>query len=214
MIAIFLIASFALAAPGDKLVFDAGPKQPKPKKEKFDLGLSRKAERETALFAGGRFWNLQAAFDTIPGVISTTVGYSGGGSANPTYEQVTSGTSGHREAVQVVFDPKKIRYGELLETFWKQIDPFDDQGQFCDKGDEYRSAVYSVGDNQKKTAIESKQKHSRQLHRRIVTEILTAKPFYPAEAKQQGYPQKNSDSYRAYLNGCARDERLRAVWGP
>jgi peptide-methionine (S)-S-oxide reductase len=168
-----------------------------------------------ATFAGGCFWCMEPPFDKIPGVISTTSGYTGGKTENPTYEQVSSGGTGHAEAVQVIYDPAKVTYAQLLAVFWRNIDPHDAGGQFCDRGTQYRTAIFVHNDAQRKEAEESKRalEASGRLKQPIVTAILTATRFYPAEDYHQDYYRKNPVRYKFYRANCGRDARLREVWG-
>jgi len=168
-----------------------------------------------ATFAGGCFWCMEPPFDKIPGVISTTSGYTGGKTENPTYEQVSSGGTGHAEAVQVIYDPAKVTYAQLLAVFWRNIDPHDAGGQFCDRGTQYRTAIFVHNDAQRKEAEESKRalEASGRLKQPIVTAIVTATRFYPAEDYHQDYYRKNPVRYKFYRANCGRDARLREVWG-
>lgn len=166
---------------------------------------------DSAIFAGGCFWCEQAAFDDLKGVISTTAGYTGGHTQNPTYEQVSHENTGHYEAVKVVFDPSIITYKQLLEIFWKNIDPLDDGGQFCDRGDSYRSAIF-YSDEQKSLALKSKDDVEKKLKATVVTEIIPAVKFYPAEDYHQEYHKKNPIRYRFYRSRCGRDKRLNEIW--
>jgi peptide-methionine (S)-S-oxide reductase len=145
-------------------------------------------------------------------VISTISGYTGGSVANPTYEQVSAGGTGHKESVEVVFDPKKVSYQILLDVYWRNIDPFDDKGQFCDKGNQYRSAIFVADDEQKDLAVASKRKLEERFGRPIATDILPAGPFYRAEEYHQDYYKKNPLHYRFYRFSCGRDARLKEVW--
>jgi peptide-methionine (S)-S-oxide reductase len=158
---------------------------------------------------------MEPPFDKIPGVVSTTSGYTGGTVVNPTYEQVASGVTGHAEAVQVVFDPRKVSYERLLEVFWTNVDPFDGGGQFCDRGRQYRSAIFYEGDDQRRAALASRESlaSSGKLPAPIVTEIEPLKAFYPAELYHQDYYQNNFRQYRSYRTGCGRDRRLQELWG-
>jgi peptide-methionine (S)-S-oxide reductase len=158
---------------------------------------------------------MEPPFDALEGVISTTSGYTGGHTKDPTYEEVSAGATGHAEAVQVVFDPKKVTYAKLLEVFWQNIDPLDQAGQFCDKGRQYRSAIFTHDDEQRRLAEQSKKalEDSRRFSRPIVTEIAPASPFYPAEEYHQDYYRKNPVRYKFYRWGCGRDQRLRELWG-
>ena len=170
-----------------------------------------------AVFAGGCFWCMQYPFDALigKGVLSTKVGYTGGQTKNPSYEEVSSGKSGHLEAIEIVFDSKKISYLELLRVFWKNIDPFDSKGQFCDKGEQYTSSVFFVDDEQKKAYTESLKEleKSGQKIANIVTKTLPFKVFYSAEEYHQKYYEKNPIRYKLYRYNCGRDKRLNEVWG-
>jgi peptide-methionine (S)-S-oxide reductase len=167
----------------------------------------------TAVFAGGCFWCTEADFDKVPGVISTTSGYTGGTVARPSYEQVSSGGTGHYEAVKVVYDPKRITYAQLVERFWPTIDPTDSGGQFCDRGDSYLSAIF-VTPEQRAVAEASKAGLAKRavLPAPIATRIVPAEPFYPAEGYHQDYYKKNPIRYRFYRLNCGRDARLAEVW--
>ncbi|OGH57451.1 MAG: hypothetical protein A3G34_04220 [Candidatus Lindowbacteria bacterium RIFCSPLOWO2_12_FULL_62_27] len=175
-----------------------------------------KSKAARAVFAGGCFWCMQPPFDALKdrGVLLTQVGYTGGRAANPTYEDVCEGGTGHVEAIEVVYDPTKIKYADLLSVFWRNVDPLDERGQFCDKGDQYTSAVYYLDDEQKKQAEQSLESVRSRLKEkgRIVTPIRAAVPFYPAEEYHQDYYLKNPLRYKYYRFGCGRDARLRAVW--
>ena len=168
-----------------------------------------------AVFAGGCFWCLQKPYDELPGVIKTEVGYTGGHVDKPTYEQVTAGGTGHREAIRIIFNPDKVTYSKLLDVFWHNIDPFDPQGQFCDKGMQYTSAIYYLNPQQKELAEESGKIVSEQskIKGDIVTAIVPAKTFFPAEAYHQSYYLKNPYRYKFYRFNCGRDKRLETVWG-
>jgi peptide-methionine (S)-S-oxide reductase len=171
--------------------------------------------RARATFAGGCFWCMEPPFDKVPGVLSTTSGYAGGTVVNPTYQQVAMGGTGHAEVVQVAFDPRKVSYERLLEVFWRNIDPFDGGGQFCDRGNQYRSAILYEGDDQKRAALASREslEKSGRLPGPIMTEIVPLKAFYPAEEYHQDYYQRNFREYWAYRSGCGRDRRLQQLWG-
>ncbi|MGD9764159.1 MAG: peptide-methionine (S)-S-oxide reductase MsrA [Candidatus Binatia bacterium] len=169
----------------------------------------------TATFAGGCFWCMEPPFENFPGVVSTTVGYTGGQTENPTYEQVSSGTTGHVEAVQITYDPATVSYAELLDVFWRNIDPLSADGQFCDRGPQYRSAIFVHDESQRQAAEASKARlqESGRLEGSIATEILPAGAFYRAEDYHQKYHEKNPVRYRYYRWGCGRDQRLNALWG-
>lgn len=172
-------------------------------------------QHATATFAGGCFWCVEADFDKVPGVISTTSGYIGGRSANPTYEQVSAGGTGHTEAVQVVFDPAKVSYEKLLTYFWRTIDPTVKDRQFCDTGSQYRTGIFVHDAEQKRLAEASKAalEKSKPFSAPIVTEITLAATFYPAEDYHQDYYLKNPVRYNYYRSGCGRDKRLKQLWG-
>ena len=171
------------------------------------------SKTETAIFAAGCFWCVEEAFEKVPGVVAAVSGYTGGKEANPTYEQVSSGRTGHYEAVKVTFDPAKVSYQQLVDWFWRNVDPHDADGQFCDKGPHYRGAIFYQGEAQKKVAEDSKKALAGQLKQPIVTEILPALPFYDAESYHQDYYKKNSNRYQFYKYGCRRVQRLEQVWG-
>ncbi len=179
--------------------------------------MSRAAENdpEAATFAGGCFWCVESDFDHVPGVVRTVSGYTGGTLDNPTYRQVSAGGTGHREAVQIFFDPKKVTYATLLEIFWRSIDPTDEGGQFCDRGDSYTTTIFANSPEQKRLAEESKRRleQSGVLPRPIATAIEVAGPFYPAEDYHQDYYKKNPLRYNLYLFGCGRHARIRDLWG-
>ena len=168
-----------------------------------------------ATFAGGCFWCMEPPFDKLPGVISTTSGYTGGQKPNPTYEEVSSGRTGHAEAVQVVYDPKKVSYEQLLDVFWHNIDPTVKNQQFCDVGSQYRTGIFYHDDEQKRLAEASKAalEKSKPFKAPIVTEITRASEFYPAEEYHQDFYLKNPVRYKFYRNGCGRDARLEQLWG-
>ena len=168
-----------------------------------------------AIFAGGCFWCMEHPFDVLPGVVSTTSGYIGGQKKNPTYEEVSSGRTGHTEAVQVVYDPKKVTYEKLLDVFWHNIDPTVKDQQFCDHGSQYRSGIFYTDDEQKRLAEASKAAldHNKPFSAAIVTEITRASEFYPAEDYHQDFYLKNPLRYKYYRSGCGRDARLKQLWG-
>jgi len=173
------------------------------------------APPETAVFAGGCFWCEETAFEGVPGVLSVTSGYSGGQKKDPTYEEVSSGSTGHAESVEVAFDPSKITYAKLLDIFWHNVDPLDAGGQFCDRGTQYRSAIFYKGDAQKKAAEESKAKLETdpRFRGKIATQIVPLSTFYRAEEYHQDFYKKNPEHYAAYRIGCGRDLRMGEIWG-
>lgn len=178
-------------------------------------GLPNRAAAETAsaIFAGGCFWCMEEAFDAVPGVAATTSGYTGGHVENPEYRQVTGGDTGHFEAVKVDYDPAQVGYDQLLETFWRNVDPFDAQGQFCDKGSSYRSAVFVGTDEERQAAEATEANVAERFQMQVVTEILPEKAFYPAEDYHQNYYQTNPAQYKYYKWGCGRAQRLQEIWG-
>ncbi|WP_367897931.1 peptide-methionine (S)-S-oxide reductase MsrA [Leptospira sp. WS58.C1] len=170
---------------------------------------------ETAIFAGGCFWCMEGPFEKLPGVISVISGYTGGKEKNPTYEDVGYGRTGHRESVLITYDPKKIEYSKLLDTYWRQIDPTDPGGQFADRGNQYKTAIYYKNEAQKKLAQEFKDKigASGKFSSPIVVEILPASEFYPAEEYHQDYYKKNPAHYKQYRKGSGREDYVKEVWG-
>jgi peptide-methionine (S)-S-oxide reductase len=171
------------------------------------------APTATATFAGGCFWCVEADFDKVPGVINTTSGYIGGRSANPSYDEVSRGGTGHAEAVEIVFDPAKVSYEKLLDVFWRNIDPLVKNRQFCDRGDQYRTAIFYHGDEQKRAAEASKTEVQKRFKQAIATEIVAARAFTRAEDYHQDYYVKNPIRYKFYRFNCGRDARLEELWG-
>lgn len=178
-----------------------------------DKATDSAGEEAVAIFAGGCFWCMEPPFDELPGVLSTTSGYTGGRVANPSYEQVSSGGTGHTEAVEIRYDPTRIGYEELLAVFWRNIDPLAKDRQFCDRGSQYRSGIYAMNDRQLELARASAERIREQLGQRIFTEIESAGPFYPAEQYHQDYYEKNPLRYKFYRYNCGRDQRLEELWG-
>ncbi|MEX2481939.1 MAG: peptide-methionine (S)-S-oxide reductase MsrA, partial [Gammaproteobacteria bacterium] len=172
-------------------------------------------DRALATFAGGCFWCMEGPFDELDGVLSTTSGYTGGEVEQPTYEQVSAGTTGHTEAVQIVYDPAQVSYAELLDVFWRNIDPTTPDRQFCDKGSQYRPAIFYHDDAQHETVQTSlaQIKKVKTFAEPIQVEIAAAAEFYPAEEYHQDFYLKNPIRYRYYRYRCGRDERLEALWG-
>ncbi len=171
---------------------------------------------EIAIFGGGCFWCMEPPYDKLPGVKSTVSGYIGGSVDKPTYEQVSAGGTGHVEVLEVTYDPRKISYAKLLEVFWRNIDPFAVNRQFCDVGNQYRSAIFTVGPEQMRLAQASKRKLQASggaFKQPIATEILVATEFYPAEDYHQDYYLKNPVRYKYYRYSCGRDQRLKQIWG-
>jgi len=170
---------------------------------------------EKATFAGGCFWCMEPPFDKLAGVVSTTSGYTGGTKVDPTYEEVSSGRTGHAEAVEVLYDPKKVSYEKLLDTFWHNIDPTVRDRQFCDVGMQYRTAIFVHSEEQRRIAERSRAELQKikPFRQDIVTPIVPAGAFYPAEAYHQDFYKKNPIRYKFYRDGCGRDARLKELWG-
>lgn len=168
-----------------------------------------------AYFAGGCFWCMEGPFDETPGVVSTTSGYTGGTKETPSYEEVSSGITGHAESVRVVYDPKKVSYEKLLEVYWHNVDPLTANAQFCDRGNQYRTAIFYADEAQKTDAEASKKalEASGRFKKPIVTEIVAAGKFWPAEDYHQDFYVKNPFRYQFYRTGCGRDPRLHELWG-
>ncbi|MBI3060850.1 MAG: peptide-methionine (S)-S-oxide reductase MsrA [Deltaproteobacteria bacterium] len=170
-------------------------------------------ETAKAVFAGGCFWSVELLFDKVDGVVSTVSGFTGGTKKNPTYDEVVTGTTGHAEAVQVTYDPKKVSYEKLLDVFWRNIDPLTPNGQFCDFGNQYRTAIFYNHETQKRLAEKSKTALQGRFKQPIVTEIVAASRFYPAEDYHQDFHLRNPARYQLYRAACGRDRRLQEVWG-
>ena len=168
-----------------------------------------------ATFAGGCFWCMEAPFDKLEGVISTTSGYTGGHTNNPTYKQTSSGKTGHTEAVQIIYDPEKVSYEKLLDVFWHNINPTTPDQQFCDRGNQYRSEIFYHNEEQKRLAYASKAEldKNKPFKAPIVTQVTQASTFYAAEDYHQDYYKKNPIRYKYYRYGCGRDKRLEQLWG-
>jgi methionine-S-sulfoxide reductase len=201
-VAMAMLAAAGLAGQG---------KSPAPAK----AGKAIEGKLETATFAGGCFWCMQPPFDKTRGVVSTVVGYTGGKEKNPTYEQVSSGRTGHRESIQVTFDPAQVTYEQLVDVFWHNINPTQADGQFADIGAQYRTAIFYRSEEQKRIAEESKAKLGKtgKFSKPIAAEILPAGLFYPAEEYHQKYYQKNPEHYRSYAVGSGRYPFLERTWG-
>ncbi|MGZ5861759.1 MAG: peptide-methionine (S)-S-oxide reductase MsrA [Methyloceanibacter sp.] len=167
-------------------------------------------ESKTAVFAGGCFWCMEAAFDEVDGVTATISGYAGGTTPNPTYGQ----HEGYQEAVQVTYDPAKVTYAKLLNQYWHNIDPFDAEGQFCDQGDAYRSVIFTSDDQEKQLAESTKQELAERFKQPVVTEVKPFTTFTPAEWYHQDFHIKNAVKYNYYKTGCGRPKRLEEIWGP
>lgn len=178
-------------------------------------GAATAAPLARATFAGGCFWCMEQPFDELPGVVSTISGYTGGEKVNPTYEEVSAGVTGHAEAVQVLYDPKKISYQKLLDVFWHNVDPTTPDRQFCDAGSQYRPAIFFHDESQKRLAEESKRsiERTKTFPQPIIVPILPASKFYAAEDYHQDFYKKSPVRYKTYRFGCGRDGRLKQLWG-
>jgi peptide-methionine (S)-S-oxide reductase len=166
-----------------------------------------------ATFSGGCFWCMEPPFERLGGVVSVVSGYTGGTRQHPTYEEVSAGGTGHRESVEVTYDPGRVTYGQLIDVYWHNVDPLDDSGQFCDHGSQYRTAIFYHDAAQKQLAEQSKATVEKKLGKQVHTDILPASQFWPAEEYHQDYYKKNPVRYRFYRLNCGRDRRLKAVWG-
>ena len=180
-----------------------------------DTDAATNAAQAEAIFAGGCFWCMEPPYDKVEGVIATISGYTDGHKENPSYKEVSSGTTGHTEAIKITYDPKKVSYQQLLDIFWRNIDPVTPNRQFCDGGTQYRSGIYYLDEKQKDLAEKSKTaiENSGVLKKAIVTEIKPASTFYPAEEYHQDYYLKNPVRYKFYRYNCGRDQRLEEIWG-
>jgi peptide-methionine (S)-S-oxide reductase len=167
---------------------------------------------EKAIFAGGCFWCMQAAFEALPGISKVTSGYTGGTVENPTYEQVSSGTTGHYEAVEVTFDPQKVSYSKILEWFWDNVDPTDPDGQFCDKGNQYAAGIFYTNAAQKAEAEKSLAEKEKKFGKKLTAFVREARPFYDAEEYHQDYYKKNAMHYKLYKTACGRENTLEKIW--
>ncbi len=203
-LALILLVAFAIACAG------ANADQEAQKATTEDGALAK------AVFAGGCFWCMEPPFDKLEGVLSTTSGYTGGSEKNPTYQEVSSGRTGHTEALEVLYDPEQISYPELLDVFWRNIDPLTRDAQFCDHGTQYRTGIFYRSDEERRLAEESKKEieDSGILKGPIVTELTAASVFYPAEEYHQDFYKKNPTHYKRYRTGCGRDRTLENIWGP
>jgi peptide-methionine (S)-S-oxide reductase len=175
--------------------------------------MAEESPLKKAVFAGGCFWCMEPAFEKTPGVTAAVSGYAGGKRANPTYEQVSAGATGHTEVVEISYDPSKVSYAQLLEVFWRNIDPTTPNRQFCDIGTQYRSAIFYGSEEEKNLAVASRKKVEEEYGHNVVTEITALDAFYPAEEYHQDFYKKNPDHYNRYRLGCGRDKRLEELWG-
>lgn len=173
-------------------------------------------KEQKAVFAGGCFWCVESTLEKVPGVMKVISGYTGGKQENPSYEEVSHGSTGHVEAIEIIYDPEKVSYDQLLDAFWQEIDPTDSGGQFADRGSQYKTAIFYMNDEQKILAEKSRERLEKSGHfdKPIVTPILPAEPFYPAEEYHQNYAKKNPAHYGMYRFGSGREPYLKKVWGP
>jgi peptide-methionine (S)-S-oxide reductase len=221
LIAALLVAgcsSSAETAAGDRTSPSDGRLQSRPSVSASATATVKTTRSEgaaKAYFAGGCFWCMESSLEEVPGVIEVISGYSGGQKVDPTYHEVGSGRTGHAESVEVLYDPKKIPYAELLRAFWHNVDPFAANRQFCDSGNQYRSAIFYQNEEEHRLALESEKNvvEARFPGKKVVTEIVPASKFYPAEEYHQDYYKKNPDDYLSYRTGCGRDRRLKELWG-
>jgi len=176
---------------------------------------SRAGEHAKAVFAGGCFWSMELAFEKVEGVVSATSGFSGGSLPNPTYEEVSAGRTGHAESVEVVYDPAKVSYQTLLDHYWKNVDPFTANAQFCDHGPQYRTVIFYGTEEEKRQAEASKRSidQSKRFNKPIVTQIERAAQFYPAGDEHQDFAARNPGQYKRYKVLCGRSDRLEELWG-
>ena len=181
----------------------------------FSGAASAQQKMAVATFGSGCFWCTESDFDKVPGVLTTVSGFMGGHVKNPTYRQVTRGRTGHTEVVQITFDPGKVTYAELVEYYWRHVDPFDSKGQFCDRGSMYRPAIFTHSDKQAEIAKKSRRAidESGRFKRKIAVEITPASDFTPAEKYHQNFYKKNPAHYYRYRLGCRRDQRIQQIWG-
>lgn len=170
-------------------------------------------ELTNAIFAGGCFWCMESPYDKLEGVTATISGYIGGRAENAHYKKISAGLTRHVEAIQITYDPEKVSYQQLLDVFWKNVDPFDSRGQFCDKGPQYLSYIYYASESERMLAEASLKKVAEGFDRNVATKIAASSTFYPAEAYHQNYYQRNPIRYRFYRSRCGRDDRLEELWG-
>ena len=213
MSSLVLVAFIVLAGQAILAASGAGPTRAEAQDAAAEPTTQTAQARDTAVFAGGCFWCMEPPYDELDGVLSTTSGYAGGHVEDPSYEEVTAGGTGHREAVQVVFDPSEVGYPKLLEVFWRNVDPLDDGGQFCDRGFSYTTAIFANDEEQARRAMASMEHVQRRFEEEVVTPIVEEWEFYPAEDYHQDYYEKNPVRYKAYRWSCGRDGRLEELWG-
>lgn len=208
-VALLAITSGAEAKP---LALSVAPTAPSVAPSAPSIG-STAASLDTAVFAGGCFWSMERPFDHVPGVIATAVGYTGGHTQHPTYQEVGSRKTGHTESVQVVYDPARVTYEKLLDVYWHNIDPVTKDAQFCDGGNDYRTAIFYRSPAQQEAAQRSRQMIQQHFKGPLATEVVPASTFWMAEEYHQHFADRNPVRYNAYRMGCGRDEQLRKIWG-
>ncbi len=208
-----LLKVLAALIPALLLGTPAPAQTPAPAEARAPADAPATVPARRAVFAGGCFWCVEAAFDGTPGVIDVVSGFAGGRLANPSYERVTSGGTGHFEVVQVTYDPARIDYARLLDIYWRNVDPFDAGGQFCDRGDSYRAAIFVDGTAERQLAEASKASVAQRFGKPIATRVIDAAPFYVAEDYHQDYHVKNPLRYKYYSSSCGRAARLESIWG-
>jgi peptide-methionine (S)-S-oxide reductase len=206
LLSTFTVPAFAQPAAGST------PQAPASARQAGDAPAAPGTTRR-AVFAGGCFWCVEAAYEGTPGVLDVVSGFAGGTQANPSYEQVTAGGTGHYEVVQVRYDPARVSYARLLDIFWRNVDPFDAGGQFCDRGESYRAAIFAGDAAERQLAESSKAALEKRFGKTVAVRILDAAPFYPAEDYHQDYHVKNPLRYKFYSTSCGRAARLEQVWG-
>ena len=187
--------------------------EPKLEQPEANTAAVPSGRTETAVFAGGCFWCTEADFEKVPGVTGAVSGYTGGRTADPTYEQVSAGGTGHYEAVKISYDPARVSYAQLVDYYFKTVDPTDGGGQFCDRGESYRTAVFVADEAQRNLAEAEKAEAAKALSVPVVTSVLAAETFHEAETYHQDYYRKNALKYKYYRGRCGRDGRLKEVWG-
>lgn len=212
--AVFLgiLAISAMGVRGVSAQQDQNQSKPQSDQSGDDMG-DNKAVFKHVIFAGGCFWCMESPYEDLDGVIDVVSGYAGGNLKNPTYEQVSTGITGHYETVEVTYNPAVISFDQLVEVFWRNVDPFDETGQFCDEGSQYRTAIFVNDESERAIAEASKEKLEKRFGKSFATKILDAAPFYKAEEYHQNYCRVNPIRYKMYRGACGRDHRLEAIWG-
>lgn len=212
--ALITLAAFACGNAASDAPAEPAPAQKASSRDTAYAALPQPEEGQAvATFAGGCFWCMEKPFDDLDGVLATTSGYAGGELERPSYKQVSSGETRHLEVVQVLYDPDRVSYEKLLDVFWRNVDPFDDGGQFCDRGYQYTTAIFTHGEDQREAAEASKQEVAERFDQPIATDVRSAAEFYPAEEYHQNFYEKQPLRYGMYRSGCGRDRTLENIWG-